>query len=258
MYFGPPYKVGFYPPLLLTKTFLGRNTMKKRFLISMLLATFYFLMSLENVYAVGLGGYLEYSAGSGTFDDYFDVDVDVDTVGFGFVLDTNVSRDNVFNYRLHFGYNALDIGIPGSNIDGYRIMLDNTFGFGIIRMENFRWWMGPQLHLNYSNWDIPIGGDYFKKDSIDFFGMGIGIATGMNFNLPGIVTISPELGIRYQYNWSDTYEEHRYSYYNYYYDEQDFSYDEWVVFTKISLLFRFGERPAVRYDNYYETPQSSY
>ncbi len=214
--------------------------MKMRFLFVLFLLTVTgFLLAPVHSYAVGLGPYIEHTSGSGEFDDEYGASIDIDTKGFGFVFDSNVTKRDLFNYRLHIGYSDLDIPY---GFDGYRISIDNTFGFGIIKNENFRWWIGPHLHLSYSNWDTPIGGSYYEEDSVDFFGVGTGVVTGMNFNLPRVVSICPELGLRYQYNASDTYEETRYSSSGYYYyDEQDYSYDEWVFFLKVNLLFRLGE-----------------
>lgn len=210
--------------------------MKMRFLFLLFLLTVSgFLMAPVNAYAVGLGPYIEHTSGSGEYEEYSE-SIDIDTKGFGFVFDSNVTKPQVFNYRLHIGYSDFDI--PG-DYDGDRITIDNTFGFGIINNENLRWWVGPHLHLNYSNWDMPIGGSYYEKDSVDFFGIGAGVVTGMNFHLPKVVSICPELGLRYQYNVSDTYEE--YSYYDSSSYEQDFSYDEVVFFVKVNLLFRLGE-----------------
>lgn len=213
-----------------------------RFLFFLFLLTVSgFLMAPVNAYAVGLGPYIEHTSGSGdysgdnTYSGAYGESIDIDTQGLGFVFDSNVTKPQAFNYRLHIGYSDLDIPY---DFDGYRITIDNTFGFGIINNENFRWWIGPHLHLNYSNWDRPIGGTYYEKDSVDFFGIGTGVVTGMNFHLPGVVSICPELGLRYQYNASDTYEEY---YDSYYYYEQDFSYDEVVFFVKVNLLFRLGE-----------------
>lgn len=213
--------------------------MKMRFLFLLFLLTAtVFLLAPVHAYAVGLGPYIEQASGSGDFTEY-DASANVDAKGFGFVFDSNVAEPQTFNYRLHIGYSELDIP---NDIDGYRITFDNTFGFGIIKNENFRWWIGPQLHLNYSNWDMPIGSQYLEKDSVDFIGVGTGVVTGMNFNLTKVVSISPELGLRYQYNYSDTYEERRYSSSGYYYyEEQDYAYDEWVFFLKVNLLFRLGE-----------------
>ncbi|MFO8111042.1 MAG: hypothetical protein R6T92_00885 [Desulfosalsimonadaceae bacterium] len=220
--------------------------MKTRFLLLLFLLTVTgFLLAPAHVDAVGLGPYVEYASGSGDFTEY-DESIDIDARGFGFVFDSNATTSQLFNYRLHIGYSKLDI--PGGTldipyrIDGYRITIDNTFGFGIIKNENFRWWIGPHLHLSYSYWDTPIGRYDWRKGNVDFFSVGTGVVTGMNFNLPKVVSICPELGLRYQYNDSDTYEERRYSSSGYYdYEEQDFSYDEWVVFLKINLLFRVGD-----------------
>lgn len=196
------------------------------------------VFSAGNALAVGLGGYLETSSGTGSFDE-FDEDVDVSKTGFGFVLDSNVSKRSVFNYRLHVGFNDMSVEPETADfdIDGSSISIDNAFGFGLVRTDDFRLWLGPEVHLEYASWDMPIA----WKDDIDFIGFGLGVVLGANFNLPGVVSICPELGLRFQANESDTYEETYYngSYYTTY--TEDYSYEETVVFARLSLLFRSRE-----------------
>jgi hypothetical protein len=174
-----------------------------------------------------------------------DDSIDVDAKGFGVMLDTNLSGQNVFNYRLSIGYNELDISYGNDfysvDLDGHRITIDNTFGFGIVKAENIRLWIGPQVHLDFSSWDETIGGTYLEKDNVNVIGYGVGVVTGANFHIPRVGSICPELGIRLQGNVTDTYEE-RYSYYDgwvWRHDENeiDYSYNETVVFFKLSFLF---------------------
>ena len=241
--------------------------------VFMMAALFVFsaLMCAANAHAFGIGPYVEFASGSGSFNEdggqlYMtgdDGDIDVGVAGFGVVMDTNLSRNRVFNYRLSLGYNTLDYP---DEIDGWRVSLDNTFGFGIVKTDRFRLWIGPQLHLSYGKMEIPLYengysyyyydydnyfGDYYDEltDDVDVVGYGLGLVTGANINLPRVGSFCAELGVRYQGNATDTYEEERYvsDYYyyngNYYssgYNEEytvDYSYDETVVFFKLSFMF---------------------
>ncbi len=195
------------------------------------------VLSADSALAVGFGGYLETTSGTGTFDQ-FNEDVDVTKTGFGFVMDSNVSKRSVFNYRLHVGFNDMSVEPETADfdIDGNSISIDNAFGFGLVRTDDFRLWLGPEVHLEYATWDKSIA----WKDDIDFIGFGLGVVLGANINLPGVVSICPELGFRFQANESDTYEETYYngSYYTTY--TEDYAYEETVVFARLSLLFRAG------------------
>lgn len=224
--------------------------MKRILLMMVVVGAWVSLIGASNVYAFGFGAYLETTKGSGNYEDLYDDDfdywgpdengdsIDVDAFGLGFVMDTNLSGQNVFNYRMSVGYANLDIPESvGTDVDGDRISMDHTFGFGIVRNEAMRFWLGPQIHLDYSNWDIPLGSELLSKDSVNFFGFGFGAVAGMNFHIPNAGSICPEFGVRRQLNFSDKYEETYYWYGSYYYDEVDYSYEETVVFFKISYMF---------------------
>jgi len=196
----------------------------------------------DNSQALGLGAYLDYASGSGTFEQAERGDVDVTQTGFGFVLDSNVSKDKLFNYRLHVGYYELDID-QLSDVDAYAINIENAFGFTLTKTDKFRLWLGPELHLGYANWDI--SQSYWDIYGTDIYSYGVGVVLGANINLPGVMSLCPELGVRYQYNESDT-TSNTYLYYNgtdYEYRTvvTDYSYDETVIFVRLSFLFRIHE-----------------
>ncbi len=59
------------------------------------------------VHAAGFGGYLSYGNIDGAVDDlafFRDLDYESDRFGLGLVMDTNVAKDSLFNYRLEVGY----------------------------------------------------------------------------------------------------------------------------------------------------------
>lgn len=254
--------------------------MKRRsvFLLSVLCAIGV-LIGAANAYAFGFGPYFEYAVGSASYDDhdeYLDKDSDIDVTGLGIVMDTNLSRPRLFNYRLNLGYNWLD----GEGRDGWRVSLENTFGFGIIKKEKFRFWLGPQLHLSGGEMDITpiISSDFLAKlyadyssgpggnpesvtdnysfngfatESASFYGLGLGFVTGANFQLPRVGSVCVELGARYQYNAVEYIDIYSIETDKVYYEngqtgertimdlwgDASYDYEETVIFMKVAFMF---------------------
>ena len=176
-------------------------------------------------HATGIGFYLSRGSGDTDFNEDYDDDDswydlessgDAKFSGYGFILDTAVAKDKVFNYRLQIGYEDveydldsvyyedlnMDISASVSNfeLDIDRFVLDNTFGFGIVRIPNFRLWIGPQLRIGYMSGDgtYDIGG---TKRNLDFDGLVLGLAPviGANFNFINNLTIGVDLGYRFNF-----------------------------------------------------------
>jgi len=171
--------------------------MKRFFLFYLLILIFGLTFCASSAFALGLG--MAYGTGSGSGDFEFDdaddsFDVDTSYSGFGFVLDSNVSRDDLFNYRLDLQYGTFTYEPKegnGEDLDLDQFTIDNTFGFRLYRNDLVRIWMGPQIRLSYANGD---------EGEADFsqFGVGIAPVVGVNFN-PGKV-VSPALTVGYRYN----------------------------------------------------------
>lgn len=149
------------------------------------------LFSVKAAMALGLGVYADgaynkfsVSGEGGTAD----ID-DFGFVGAGLVLDTCVARDKLFNYRLGLGYQK-DVKYP--DLGTHKISMNNYFGFGVVRMEKFRWWLGPQLGLRYYIIESEDG-------NMDEAGGNVGLATGFNINLGKVFTLGLELGFRYNF-----------------------------------------------------------
>ena len=161
--------------------------------------------------------------GSATWsNDYSSTSVKDKTAhqGVGFVFDTAVARDSFFNYQLNLGYDEFTNKFAGSEVKLGGLMISNSFGFGIVRTEGFRLWMGPEIRLAW-----PRGSDSF--DDYDFFGGGVGPVLGMNFNLPGTVTLAVKAG---------------YQFMNYEGDSSSAFYDldikERLIYVNVGILFR--------------------
>lgn len=150
----------------------------------------------SNAFAVGLGAYIEGSAGSGEAEWDSDTTAwDIDSSGgaIGFVLDTSPTNKSNFNYRLNIGITAQDWeDDAGYTLEAAGITIENTFGFALNKTEKFRWWLGPLVRVGFfsGETDTPI------KIDVNYFEFGIGAATGLNFNINNKVVLSPSLGFR--------------------------------------------------------------
>jgi hypothetical protein len=148
--------------------------------------------------AAGYGGYLGYAHSDGSVDFFgVDVDHDNDMVDFGFVLDTNLARDRLFNFRLNVG---LQIGErtykgPGGSFPEETVgfTVNSAFGFGIVRTPTLRLWLGPAIRVSVDGCT-----DCSGYDST-FVAVGAGPELGLNFNIGDHLTISPTLGYQYMY-----------------------------------------------------------
>lgn len=108
-----------------------------------------------NAMAVGIGAYGNFGGGQHnhkvTTDDFTKVGGNADfayATG-GFILDTNVGGSNVFNYRLKIGGGSSLKYSREAELKLTEIELTNTFGFGIIRHEKVRFWLGPSIGFDY-------------------------------------------------------------------------------------------------------------
>jgi len=154
-------------------------------------------------------------------------------LGIGFVIDTNVGKNELLNYRLGLEYqNEFVDTIDGkectSDCSTQRVNMVHTFGFGIVRNDKVRIWLGPRINIAH-NTD---SGDFGYKDSAYEF--AVAPALGINFNFGKLVSLGMDVDYRvgvvngkYQYNNS----------------QYDGEYKGNVSgFTgRLSLIFRFNE-----------------
>lgn len=165
--------------------------------------------------ALGLGGNITYSYRTGTWQaedasffsntQYADLDFSSNDLGVGLTLDTAVARDRLFNYRLNLDYqhawlNASSPDLPTINefeYDGFEI--DNIFGFGAIRRESLRWWIGPAIRLAAGRALLRADGGALVQ-SLPQFDVGAGIVTGVNLHWGKHFSLGATLG--YYINYS--------------------------------------------------------
>ena len=122
--------------------------------------------------------------------------------GGGIIIDTNCSRDELFNYRLMIGFDKLFTQryyIKKMT----RMNVSNTFGFGVVRTDLIRFWLGPQLSFHYlhgvNNYPMRalLKSNYTgNKLEYSAAGIGLGLSLGLNINLENNITLSFEGGMR--------------------------------------------------------------
>jgi len=123
---------------------------------------------------MGLGVF--YAAGTGDSTTRIEGSADIDRTlhftGSGIWMDTNISRDETFNYRL-----SLASGSYGDRDAPYdSIVMIHDLGFSPARNRRSRLWVGPEIMLNFID-------DSSTPESPRLFGFGMGLAIGGNVNL---------------------------------------------------------------------------
>lgn len=139
--------------------------------------------------AVGLGASIEYSGFSADMD--YENDLSGNRIGAGFVLDTNPLGEGIFNYRLDVGYaHTFDSPDLISSLNG--VAVNNSFGFGIVRREDFRLWIGPALGL---------GADFISGGggSSAVLSVGGGVQAGANLAISESIAMTFSAGYQYRY-----------------------------------------------------------
>jgi len=218
--------------------------MKKIFLCLIMMASVMLVFS-TSARAAGIGGYGFFSYTDLYLEDY-DTNSDNYCFGGGFVFDTNLSQDRLFNYRLNVGLGWVAIQ-PDSKYDdlvdapgGVAFEIINTFGFGIVRTSTLRLWLGPQIGFRYVNIDTQIQGNAYYGESdfdIDRYIFICGAVVGLNINLEQNFTIGVDGGFRF--NSGITYGRFV-SDYDYYETDAYTTYGPEGYFN-VSFMFRFNE-----------------
>lgn len=163
-----------------------------------------------NTFAAGFGLCLEGSRGSGEheWDEGWDsTDLDSRSAALGFVLDTSPTNQSVFNYRLQVAFAKHELDQDnGIEFESDGIQIENTFGFAMVKNENFRWWAGPLVRVGYYEGDsntLRAGPGTTTQWDVDYGEFGLGGVTGVNFKA-GNVVISPSIGFRYSAFYGDS------------------------------------------------------
>lgn len=174
-------------------------------MILALLGTVILAASVDNAEAVvAMGPYLDISSGSGNLEwdsDHSEFDVDASGGGVGFALDSTRGDQANFNYRLNVGFegqNLKDETDLKMKMGG--IVVENIFGFAIMRQPDMRWWAGPLLRIGFYSGETD---DYYdtygdrSKTEADLFEFGVGVATGITLKIGPHIYLAPSAGVRF-------------------------------------------------------------
>lgn len=108
----------------------------------------------------------------------------IDRKEYGFVFDTAVAKDKIYNYRLQVGH--VEASYYGIKYSGETII--NTFGFGIVRTQDLRIWLGPQIGMRVLK---------SKTQASDNGGIEYGAVIGMNYHVSPSISLTAEAGRRF-------------------------------------------------------------
>jgi hypothetical protein len=133
-----------------------------------------------------------------------DIDMKLDHLTFGVLYDSAPSQDKLLSYRATLGFDVVpnfsfeSVDVPGvgtfdisgfgsAGIDldktGYGFTTTHTLGFGIVRTETLKWWVGPGIRLNINHYDLQ---GSFEAANLSIGGGG---ETGVNIH------VSPDISL---------------------------------------------------------------
>ncbi len=204
--------------------------------ILVLFVFLFVILCLNAVDSIAGGGFGFYGLiGSGDGDGKVEVsgypteNINFDTKysGFGIVMDTAAGADKLFNYRFNLGYEKLTFKDDTGDLKLDSYVLDQDFGFGVLRSKITRLWLGPELRVSYTK-----GNDATYSDmEYKFWGFGIGPVAGIDFNLGDSVVLALKGGYLYTK----------------YYGKMDspgvsadYDLTETHAFGSVALIFKFG------------------
>jgi len=197
------------------------NKMKK-VLLALLLA------APMMVSASGIGLYVPYSLGDSKSvtiypddntgnDREFNYDLQ-SGAGIGFTFDSNIGKDSLFNYRLGLEYTEqkFDKREGGHSCTndceyGTKFNIVNTFGFGVLRTQTVRLWVGPRINIALEK-DTQTG--YSTTYTRNGAEIGIAPAIGINVNLGRYFALAADVDYRFAATFGDTDVTENSSYYN--------------------------------------------
>ena len=154
-----------------------------------------FIATSSQVFALGLGATVQSGGGSGTetidwWGGSYDQDVDFGTFGIGFTLDTALTNESTFNYRLGVGLEGVIIENEfGGESDVSGIFVSNDFGFAVYKNSKTRIWLGPQVKVGFYAGDDDVGND------LAVVTFGVGPVVGGNFKVGSNLVLAAKAGI---------------------------------------------------------------
>lgn len=146
--------------------------------------------------AAGLGVYGSVAGGKADWspDRATDFDKRTGRLDFGLAMDTAPARDKLYNYHLTVGYgifrNMNSDAWGRADLDG--LIISNSFGFGTLVTPRVRVWFGPEIKVTW----VDGNPDHYSNYKINLFGVGKGLALGVNFNDDKMFTTVVKLGFQ--------------------------------------------------------------
>ena len=157
--------------------------------IYIVIAAIFFVFCSNQAYAVSLGLATGFGYENWDEDEEINYSGDRQIYNLGFVFDTAVRRDQLINYRFMFLRETND----GSRIKMRGWSTTHEVGFGLVRRENFRFWVGPQAKVTFHNKltlktdeEIVTSSDtqFYGSELGDVWGVVVGPAVGINLHMP--------------------------------------------------------------------------
>lgn len=213
-----------------------------------------------SAYPYGIGFYTTGKAGISTYADLYKDSPIKYSVGAGFVYDSAVATNELFNYRLNAGYeNIMASGnMFFKNPTTHRVNITSDFGLGIIRHKYIRLWAGPQLELgcdiqHFHSRDF--SDSYYTLYSIRsiMFTLGFGAVFGLNVHAGDVLTIGFDAGINTTFGVGQHHSTRRsFALFVYHFtymliptnlsrDYNDNVYAKLYGFFRLSFIFRVGD-----------------
>jgi hypothetical protein len=168
-------------------------------------------LAATNASAAGFGLYVGTAPEVGRFDIRADPGTEWNFSG-GLLIDSNVARNRLFNYRLALGYQYtyLDLNPPFLGFEGdegHGLSINQSFGFGLVRSRRFRIWAGPALRIAGSHhsgqWRLDpwLPGGYIRVSMPAYLTIQVGIGPELGINLHtgkfGSITLSGGYQVTY-------------------------------------------------------------
>lgn len=122
-------------------------------------------------------------------ESFVSTKTDYEVSNFGFVLDTNVAKNRLFNYRFSLTQEENKSATGGIKYEG--IGMTHDFGFRLFSNQHVRVWLGPRLNTAFYD-TISVGGVGIDGDVL---GISFGPVLGVNVHVKDILSFSLTTGI---------------------------------------------------------------
>lgn len=193
------------------------------------------MLWVSELFAFGMG--VAFMNGSETWEDDFSSinNGGRDVSSFGMVLDTNIAKNSLFNYRLTIAMEDNEDSDGNSlNLEG--LAFTHDFGFAVYRNNVVKLWLGPQVKFGF--YDTVINNSARDADGAAI-GWGFGPVIGINVHLPKVVTFSASLAYHVVGVYVGEYD--LYTNNGAYIGLRDIEADySGSTYLNLSVLFRFG------------------